>query len=300
MTKGKDEMADIIVRGQSTDGAIKIFVGITTDLVNEAQKIHSSLPVATAALGRTLTAAALMGQNLKNDGDSITIQFRGDGPLGNMVAVTDSKSRVRGYAVNPFVDLPLNEKGKLDVGGAVGKGFLNVVYDVGMKEPYSGQVPIVSGEIAEDLTYYFAKSDQIPTAMGLGVLVDTDGSAMCAGGFMIQLMPEATEEVAGIIEDRMAQVPPITQMLRDGMSAEDILFYLTDSFSMIMQNETTVPQYKCKCSRERMKTAVISIGKQELSKIIEEDGKCEVECQFCNNKFTFQKPELSEMLKKAK
>lgn len=293
-------MADILVRGQSTDGSIKIFVAVTTDLVNEAQKIHGSFPVATAALGRTLTSAAIMGQNLKNETDSITIQFRGDGPLGNMVAVTDSKSRVRGYAVNPYVDLPLNDKGKLDVGKAVGKGFLNVVYDLSMKEPYSGQVPIVSGEIAEDLTYYFAKSDQIPTAMGLGVLVGTDGKAICAGGFMIQLMPEASEETAGIIEDRMAKIPPITQMLQDGMSAEDILFYLTEDFSMIMQNETTVPKYACKCSRDRMKTAVTSIGKQDLAKIIEEDGKCEVECQFCNNKFTFEKPELLEMLKKAK
>ena len=293
-------MADILVRGQSTDGAIKIFVGITTDLVNEAQKLHNTFPVATAALGRTLTAAAIMGQNLKNETDSITIQFRGDGPLGNIVAVTDSKSRVRGYVVNPFVDLPLNKNGKLDVASAVGKGYLNVVYDLSMKEPYSGQVPIVSGEIAEDLTYYFAKSDQIPTAMGLGVLVGTDGLALCAGGFMIQLMPEATEEVAGIIEDKMATIPPITKMLQDGMTAEDILFFLTDEFSMIMQNETTVPQYKCKCSRSRMKAAVTSIGKQDLSKIIEEDGKCEVECQFCNSKFVFEKPELLEMLKKAR
>lgn len=293
-------MADILVRGQSTDGAIKVFVGITTDLVNEAQRVHGTFPVATAALGRTLTAAAIMGMNLKNETDSVTIQFRGDGPLGNMVAVTDYKSRVRGYVVNPYVDLPLNKDGKLDVGGAVGRGQLNVIYDLSLKEPYSGQVPIISGEIAEDLTYYFAKSDQIPTAMGLGVLVGTDNKAVCAGGFMIQLMPEATEEVAGIIEDRMAQIPPITKMLQDGMTAEDILFYLTEGFSMIMQNETTVPEYKCKCSAQRMRNAVISIGKQEIEKIIAEDGKCEVECQFCNNKYVFDKTELEEMYKKAK
>lgn len=293
-------MADVLVRGQSTDGAIKIFVAVTTDLVNDAQKIHNTFPVATAALGRTLTAIAIMGQNLKNDTDSITVQFRGDGPLGNIVAVTDSKSRVRGYVVNPFVDIPRKANGKLDVGSAVGKGYLNVVYDLSLKEPYSGQVPIISGEIAEDLTYYFAKSDQIPTAIGLGVLVGTDGQAECAGGFMIQLMPEASEEVAGIIEDRMKEIPSITQMLSDGMSAEDILFYLTEDFSMIMQNETTVPKYECKCSRDRMKAAVISIGKADLTQIIEEDGKCEVECQFCNNKFVFEKPELEEMLKKAK
>lgn len=293
-------MADILVRGQSTDGAIRAFVTVTTDMVNEAQKIHNTFPVATAALGRTLTACAMMGQGLKNDTDSITVQFRGDGPLGNMVAITDNKSRVRGYVVNPFVDLPLNSRGKLDVGGAVGRGQLNVIYDLSMKEPYSGQVPIQTGEIAEDLTYYFAKSDQIPTAMGLGVLVNPDNTAACAGGFMIQLMPEASEEVAGIIEDRMAEAPSVTKMLSDGMSAEDILFCLTQDFSMIMQNEAVVPQYKCKCSTDRMRRAVISIGKEELRKIIDEDGRCEVECQFCNNKYVFERAELEEMYKKAK
>lgn len=293
-------MADILLRGQSTDGAIRIFVAVTTDLVNDAQKIHSTFPVATAALGRTLTAAAMMGQGLKNETDSITLQFRGDGPLGSMVAITDYKSRVRGYVVNPFVDLPLNEKGKLDVGGAVGHGQLNVIYDLSLKEPYSGQVPIISGEIAEDITYYFAKSDQIPTAMGLGVLVNPDNTCRVAGGFMIQLMPEATEEVAGIIEDKMADIPPITKMLEDGMTPEEILFYLTEDFSMLMQNETVTPKYECKCSTDRMRRAVISIGKEELKKIIEEDGKCEVECQFCNNKYVFDKDELAEMYEKAK
>lgn len=293
-------MSDILVRGQSTDGAIRIFVAVTTDLVNDAQKIHNTFPVATAALGRSLTAAAMMGQSLKNETDSVTIQFRGDGPLGNMVAITDYKSRVRGYVANPFVDLPLNSKGKLDVGGAVGNGFLNVIYDLSLKEPYSGQVPIQTGEIAEDLTYYFAKSDQIPTAMGLGVLVNPDNSAKIAGGFMIQLMPEATEEVAGIIEDRMADAPSVTKMLSDGMTAEDILFYLTQDFSMIMQNETVTPKYECKCSVDRMRRAVISIGKDELLRIIEEDGKCEVECQFCNNKYVFEKDELLDMYEKAK
>lgn len=293
-------MSDILVRGQSIDGAIKVFVGITTDLVNEAQKLHSTFPVATAALGRTLTAAAIMGQNLKNETDSITIQFMGDGPLGNIIAVTDYKSQVRGYVVNPFVDIPSRADGKLDVGSAVGRGQLNVIYDLSLKEPYSGQVPIISGEIAEDLTYYFAKSDQIPTAMGLGVLVGTDNRAIVAGGFMIQLMPEASEEVAGIIEDRMKEIPPITKMLEDGMSAEDILFYLTEGFDMIMTNEHITPRYKCKCSKKRMQNAVTSIGKAELRKIIDEEGKCEVECQFCNYKYVFDKKALEEMYKKAR
>lgn len=282
------------------DGAIRVFVAVTTDLVNKAHEIHDTSPIATAALGRTLTVAALMGQGLKNDTDSVTLQFRGDGPIGNIVAVTDSKSEVRGYVVNPYVDLPLNEKGKLDVGGAVGRGYLHVIRDLSMKEPYSGQVPIITGEIAEDVTYYYAKSEQIPTAIGLGVLVGTDNKAICAGGFMIQLMPEATEEVAGMIEDRMKEIKPITEMLESGMTAEDILFYLTEGFDMLVQNETVEPKYQCKCSEKRMHDAVVSVGKKELRKIIDEDGKCEVECQFCNSKFVFDKPTLEEMYKKAR
>ena len=175
-------MSDILLRGNSMDGAVRVFVAITTDLVNRAHEIHRTYPVATAALGRTLTAAAIMGAGMKNETDTTTIQFKGDGPLGSIVAVTDSHSHVRGYVANPFVDLPLNKKGKLDVGGGVGKGYLNVIRDLGMKEPYAGQVPIVTGEIAEDLTFYFARSEQIPTAIALGVLVDTDSSVKAAGG----------------------------------------------------------------------------------------------------------------------
>ncbi len=293
-------MADILVRGQSLDGTIKIFVADTKELAGKAQEIHKSLPVATAALGRTLTIAAIMGQNLKNDADSVTIQFRGDGPLGSIVAVSDNKSQVRGYAVNPLVDIPLSKKGKLDVGKAVGKGQLCVIYDMGMKEPYSGRVPIVTGEIAEDMTYYFAKSDQVPTAIGLGVLVDTDCTVKTAGGYMIQLMPDATEETAERIEQIVRNAPPITEMLEKGMTAEDILFFLTDGFDMIVSNETVAPLYKCKCSQKRMRNAVISIGKEEIKRIIEEDGKCEVECQFCNSKYTFQKDELLKMYELAR
>lgn len=293
-------MADIIVRGQSLDGTIKVFVAQTTALADKAREIHNSLPTATAALGRTLTIAAIMGQNLKNDADSVTIQFRGDGPLGNIVAVSDNNSQVRGYAVNPFVDIPLNKKGKLDVGKAVGKGDLCVIYDLGMKEPYSGRVPIVTGEIAEDMTYYFAKSDQVPTAIGLGVLVDTDCSVKCAGGYMIQLMPNATEETAERIEKIVRNAPPITEMLEKGMTAEDIFFFLTDGFDMLLNNNQITPVYKCKCSEKRMRNAVISIGKTELKRIIDEDGKCEVECQFCNSKFTFQKDELLKMYELAR
>ena len=291
---------DTLLRGNSIDGAIRVFVAVTTELANEAQRIHHTYPVATAALGRTLTAASIIGAGLKNETDTTTIQFKGDGPLGSIVAVTDSASRVRGYVVNPFVDLPLNEKGKLDVGGAVGKGYLNVIRDLGMKEPYAGQVPIVTGEIAEDLTYYFARSEQIPTAIALGVLVDTDNSVLASGGFMIQLMPEATEDVAERLEEHMKTLEPITEMIRSGMSAEDIFFHITEGFDMIMENKAVEPRYECKCSKERMEQALIAIGKDELKALIDEQGEAELTCQFCDNSYTFNKGELEQLLAEAK
>ena len=293
-------MSDILLRGNSMDGAVRVFVAITTDLVNRAHEIHHTYPVATAALGRTLTAAAIMGAGMKNETDTTTIQFKGDGPLGSIVAVTDSHSHVRGYVANPFVDLPLNKKGKLDVGGGVGKGYLNVIRDLGMKEPYAGQVPIVTGEIAEDLTFYFARSEQIPTAIALGVLVDTDSSVKAAGGFMIQLMPEATEDIAIKLEEKMKTIKPVTQMIDSGMSAEDIFFHITEDFDMLMENKPIMPMYECKCSKERMERALISIGKKELEDLIEDQGEAELTCQFCDKKYTFSKEALEELLKKAK
>ena len=293
-------MSDVIVRGNSIDGAIRVFVAITTDLVNEAQKIHKTYPTATAALGRTLTVSAIMGAGLKNDTDSTTIQFKGDGPLGSIVAVCDNKSRVRGYVVNPYADPERKENGKLDVGKAVGKGYLNVIRDLGMKEPYAGQVPIVTGEIAEDMTYYYATSEQIPTAIALGVLVNPDMSVKSAGGFMLQLMPEATEEMAEKLEEIMKHLPPITEMIDNGMSAEDILFTVTEGFDMIMENKTVTPKYECKCSKDRMEKALISIGKEELESIISEQGEAELTCQFCDNKYKFNKNELETLLNQAK
>ncbi len=293
-------MSDILLRGNSMDGAVRVFVAITTDLVNRAHEIHHTYPVATTALGRTLTAAAIMGASMKNETDTTTIQFKGDGPLGSIVAVTDSHSHVRGYVANPFVDLPLNKKGKLDVGGGVGKGYLNVIRDLGMKEPYAGQVPIVTGEIAEDLTFYFARSEQIPTAIALGVLVDTDSSVKAAGGFMIQLMPEATEDIAIKLEEKMKTIEPVTQMIDSGMSAEDIFFHITEDFDMLMENKPIMPMYECKCSKERMERALISIGKKELEDLIEDQGEAELTCQFCDKKYTFSKEALEELLKKAK
>ena len=291
---------DTLIRGNSMDGAIRVFSAVTTDLVNEAHKIHSTYPVATAAIGRLLTGAALMGAMLKNEDDSITLQIRGDGPLGTLVAVTDSHSNVRGYVGNPFVDRPLNAKGKLDVGGGVGEGTLCVIRDLGLKEPYVGQVPLVSGEIAEDLTAYFAASEQTPTAVALGVLVDTDNTAIAAGGFIVQMMPGSTDEMAEKLEKALNNLPPVTTMIHEGMTAEDILFKVTEGFDMMVDNNHVHPEYKCKCSHKRMEEALISIGKQELQDIINEQGKAELSCHFCNNSYTFSKEELENLLAQAK
>lgn len=294
-------MSDILMRGSSAGGEIRVLTAITTELVNEAQRIHHTYPTATAALGRLLTGAALMGAaGLKNETDSMTIQIRGEGEIKNLVAVTDCQSRVRGYISNPYVDRPLNDKGKLDVGGAIGGGYMSVVRDLGLKEPYVGQTPLVSGEIAEDLTYYYAKSEQTPTSIALGVLVDTDNSVLSSGGFMIQMLPGATDEMAKSLEEILKNLPPVTTMIRDGMSAEDILFRVTEGFSMICENKTVTPKYECKCSKERMEKALISIGADELTQLINEQGQAELTCQFCDNKYMFSKSELENLLKRAK
>lgn len=293
-------MADIFKRGTSMDGGVRVFAAVTTDLVNEAHRIHHTYPVATAALGRTLTAGVLMAAaGLKNETDSLTLQVKGDGPLGNIVVCADSELRVRGYVANPYVDRPLNEKGKLDVGGAVGKGVLNVIRDLGMKEPYIGQIPLVSGEIAEDVTMYYAQSEQIPTAVALGVLVDTDNSVIASGGFMIQMMPGSTDEEAKLIEKTLDSLPPVTSMIAEGKSAEDIIFDVVDGIDFFIENSEGKPVYKCNCSKSRMEKALISIGKQELQGIIDEQGEAELCCQFCDNKYKFSKEELEKLLKKA-
>jgi len=295
-------MSDTLVRGTSMDGTIRVFCAITTDMVNEAHNIHQTSRVATAALGRLLTGAAIMGAaGLKSETDSITLQIHGDGQLGQLVAVTDCNSKVRGYVQNPAVQMPLKENGKLDVGGAVGNGTLVVLRDLGLKEPYVGQIPLVSGEIAEDLTVYYAQSEQTPTAIALGVLVSTeDNSVIAAGGYMIQLLPGADEETAIKIEEHLAKTKPITKMIEEGMSAQDIIFEITDGFSMMLQNDEAFPEYECKCSKEKMEKALISIGAEELQALIDEQGKAELCCHFCNNKYLFNKTELEELLRSAK
>lgn len=292
---------DILKRGISADGTIRVYACITTELVNHAQQIHHTYPVATAALGRLLTGAAMMGASgLKSKEASVTLQIKGDGPLGFAVAVAEANAHVRGYVSNPCVDRPLNSEGKLDVGGAVGKGYLSVIRDLGLKEPYIGQIPLVSGEIAEDITMYYAQSEQTPTATGLGVLVDTDNSVLAAGGFLIQLMPGATDETACKLEKTLSDLPPVTSMIHDGIDIDDLIFKITDGFDMLIENKSEQPLYECKCSKERMENALISIGYDELSAIIDEQGEAELTCQFCDNKYTFSKEELIALLKSAK
>ena len=290
---------DILVRGNSVDGTIRVFATVTTDLVNEMHRIHDTSATASAALGRLLTGAAIMGAQLKGEDDSITLQINGDGPLGTMIAVTDSSAHVRGYVANPHADLMPTAKGKLDVGGAVGKGHLSVIRDLGLKEPYIGRIPLTSGEIAEDLTYYYAKSEQIPTAIALGVLVDTDLSIKAAGGYMIQLMPEATDETADRLTELIETLPPITDMIADGMDAQEIAFAVTNGFDMVIENKSAEPAYECKCSRQRMERALISIGRKDIREIIDEDGKAEMTCQFCDKKYMFNKKQLEEVYDKA-
>ena len=293
-------MKDYIIRAAADDGSIRAFACVTTDTVNEAFSHHKTSPVATAALGRTLTAAAMMGAMLKGEKDTVSIQLTGSGPLGRVLAVSDSQSRVRGYVDNPVVDMPLNSAGKLDVGGAIGvDGFLTVINDIGLKEPYIGKIPLVTGEVGDDLTKYFAISEQVPSAVGLGVLVDKDYTVKTSGGFIIQVMPEATEDDITKLENNLSAVKSVTALLDEGKTPEDILKMLLFGFEYHI-TDTIDTSYSCNCSRERVEKALISIGREELSAIIEEDGQTELSCHFCSNKYHFNKEELLALLEETK
>lgn len=293
-------MKDYIVRAVTKNGAVRVFCAVTTNTVNEAYKMHKTSPVATAALGRLLTASAMMGAMLKSENETITLQLVGDGPIGRVLAVSDSNSNVKGYVTNPLVDLPKNSKGKLDVGGAVGKdGYLVVTKDMGLKEPYIGKTPLVSGEVGDDLTKYFAVSEQTPSVVGLGVLIDIDYSVKEAGGFIIQVMPEATEEDISLLEENIKLVTSVTDMLSDGLLPENILEILLRGFEFeITQKRDT--KYFCNCSRERVERALISIGEKELTDIIENDKKAQLTCHFCDKVYDFSEEELKTLLKQAK
>lgn len=288
-------MKDYIIRATAAEGTVRAFAAVTTGLVNKASQVHDLSPIAAAALGRTLTAAGMMARMLKNENDKLTIQIKGDGPLGGIVVVSDYQANVRGYVHNPNVDLPLNERGKLDIRTAVGFGYINVIKDMGLKEPYIGFAELVSGEIADDLTYYFATSEQVPSTVALGVLVDSQG-VTGAGGFIIQLMPGAEEVTVEKLEKRLIGFPSISKLLAEGTTPEQLLeMLLEDMNPKIIEKVST--GFNCNCSRERMERNLISIGKEDLLEILEDGKGAELQCHFCNEKYNFGHEDIQKLIK---
>lgn len=288
-----------IVRTISDDASVVATAIDSTDIVSEIEKIHKTSAVVTAALGRLTTAASLMGIGLKGQKDTLTLRMNGGGPAGAMIAVADSYGNVKSYVCNPVVEIPLNQYGKLDVSGAVGKnGTLSVVKDMGMKEPYVGQIPIASGEVAEDIASYFATSEQIPTVCGLGVLVNPDLTVKAAGGYLVQLLPFADESCIDILEKNINSLPSVTQMLSSGVTAEEMAMKVLEGLDPNVMDRLDA-EYRCDCSRERVESAVISIGRKELEAMAEEQENCEVCCHFCGKKYTFTGSEIRGMIKKS-
>lgn len=288
-----------ILRAIDETETIKISAAITTDVVEEAAKIHKLSKTTSAALGRVLTAAAIIGSWQKNEKDSITLSINGDGPAGKIVATCKNDGYVKGYVTNPGADLPTREAdGKIDVAGIVGEGNLTLVMDTGMKKPYTGTVNLTTGEIAEDLAVYFLQSDQVPSAVGLGVLVDVDYSIKAAGGFIIQLMPDATEEQISKLEENLKGLPSVTSILDEYHDAEKLIEILMKDidFKILEKREIT---YKCNCSREKVEDAIVSVGPREIEEILREDKKAEVSCYFCDKVYNFDESDLERMLKKA-
>ncbi|KXL52396.1 33 kDa chaperonin [Anaerotignum neopropionicum] len=292
-------MSDYIVRATAGGGSIRAFAATTGELVQHARAVHHTSPVASAALGRMLTAAAMMGSMLKGEKDLVTLQIRGLGPLKGAVVTSDSHARVKGYVFNPNVEIPSKYPGKLDVSGAIGEGYMSVIKDIGLKEPYAGRIQLVSGEIAEDLTYYYAQSEQTPSAVGLGVLVDTDTSIRCAGGFIIQLLPDATEDVISTLEKRLNAIPYFTDLLDMGQTPEGILGMILEGLDMKILDKVPTEFY-CNCTKERVEKALISMGKDELEKIISEDKKANLHCHFCAKEYDYSEEELQRLLEEAK
>lgn len=300
MTTGKDGimMADHMIRATAAQGQIRAFGATTRDLVETARASHNTSPVATAALGRLLTAGVMMGSMMKNDRDLLTLKIQGDGPIGGITVTADAKGNVKGYVNNPMVALPCNDKGKLDVAGALGIGVLSVIRDVGLKEPYVGQTILVSGEIAEDLTYYYATSEQTPSSVALGVLMNKDNTVRQAGGFMIQLMPGVSEEVIGTLEERIGGISSVTSLLDEGMGAAQILENLLSGMDPEITDRMDA-RFFCGCTRQRVEKALVSIGKQELKDMIQEGRPIEMNCHFCNKRYEFSVEELRLLLEKA-
>lgn len=288
-------MQDHIIKATAANAQIRAFAITSKEIVETARKAHNTSPVMTAALGRLLSAAAMMGSMMKGDKDILTLQIKGDGPAGGLTVTADSHGNVKGYANNPDVILPANELGKLDVGGAIGNGFLGVIKDLGLKEPYVGQTVLQTGEIAEDLTYYFVVSEQTPSSVGLGVLMEKNNTVKQAGGFIVQLMPFAEEEVIAKLEENLMKIKPVTTMLDEGMTPTQILETVLDGLDLQVTEECDC-RFFCNCDKPRVEKALISIGKEELQSMIDEGKTIEVNCHFCNRNYEFTVEELKGMV----
>jgi len=289
-------MSDYIIRATGANHQVRIFAATTKELVETARAYHQTSPVATAALGRLLTAGAMMGTMLKGDKDKLTLKIKCDGPIGGLTVTADAKAMVKGYADNPQVMLPPNKAGKLDVGGALLGGILSVIKDMGLKEPYAGQIHLVSGEIAEDLTYYFTTSEQINSSVALGVLIEKNKTVKQAGGFIVQVMPFAGEEVIAKVEDNIKDIYSITALLEVGYTPEDIVNKVLDGLEIQFLDRIPT-QFYCDCSKEKVKKVLISMGKKELQAMIDDEEPVEVHCHFCNKDYDFQTNEIKELLK---
>lgn len=289
-------MTDYMVRATAANAQIRAFAATTKELVETARQAHNTSPVVTAGLGRLLTAGAMMGTMLKSDSDLLTLQIKGDGPVHGLTVTADGSGHVKGYADEPQVILPANAKGKLDVGGAVGNGVLSVIKDMGLKDPYVGQTALQTGEIGDDLTYYFATSEQVPSSVGLGVLMEKSNTVRCAGGFIVQLMPFAEEEVISRLEKNLSNITSVTALLDQGMAPEEMIKRVLDGFEVEFTDKMPC-SFFCNCSRERVEKALISIGKQEIDEMIQEGKPIEVNCHFCNKNYTFDVEELKNIRK---
>ena len=292
-------MEDYIVRGMAANNQVRFFAAYSRNLVEEARERHNTSPVVTAALGRLLTAGAMMGSMCKNDTDIVTLKIQGDGPIEGMTVTADAHANVKGYANNPVVIIPPSWAGKLDVGAAIGYGTLTVIKDIGLKEPYAGQTPLTTSEIADDLTYYFASSEQIPTSVALGVLMEKNNTVKQAGGFIIQLMPFASEEVISALEEKIANFTSITAHLENGETPEEIIEHMFEGFDVQITDRIPT-KFQCNCSKERVSKAVISIGKKEIQEMIDDGKEVEVNCHFCNSHYKFSVEEMKELFEAAK
>ena len=292
-------MSDYIIKATAGKGSVRAFACLSTKTCEEARKAHNTSPVVSVALGRMLSAGLMMGSMMKNDKDLTTLKIEGSGPMKGVLVTADNKGGVKGYPFNPLVIIPPNSKGKLDVAEAIGVGILTVISDTGLKEPYVGQVELISGEIAEDIAYYYASSEQVPSAVALGVLMNKDNTVKAAGGFIIQLMPGADEEIIEKIEEKIGSIAPVTTLISEGKSPEDILKLILGDLNLEI-NEKIEAGFRCNCSRERIEKALISIGRKELETMVNENKPIEVGCHFCNKKYNFNVNDIEQILEEIK